>query len=59
MLKDDIGFGDTIDRILRVSGVKRFHNAVAGKGCGKCKDRQNKLNELFPYKKVKDEASDT
>ena len=35
------GLGDTVAKITQAVGVKP---------CGKCKKRQQKLNEMFPYK---------
>ncbi len=35
------GLGDTIAKATRAVGIKP---------CGGCKDRQKKLNEIFPYK---------
>ncbi len=46
----DKGFGDTLARIFTATGVKAVVEAVAGKDCG-CQERQEALNELFPYKK--------
>lgn len=49
------GLGDTIEKITRVTGVKKVVEAVAeatGKDCG-CNKRKEKLNELFPYKETK------
>lgn len=41
---DDKGAGDTIKRVTDSLGIKQ---------CGKCKERQQKLNEMFPYKRGK------
>jgi hypothetical protein len=49
----DKGFGDTLARIFTATGVKAVVEAVAdatGTDCG-CSQRQEALNELFPYKK--------
>jgi hypothetical protein len=46
----DKGFGDTLARIFTATGVKAVVEAVVGSDCG-CKERQEALNELFPYKK--------
>lgn len=49
----DKGFGDTLARIFTATGVKAVVEAVAeatGTDCG-CSQRQEILNELFPYKK--------
>jgi len=45
------GLGDTIEKITKVTGIKKVVNKITGKkdcGCGK---RKEKLNEIFPYKK--------
>jgi hypothetical protein len=46
-----VGLGDTIDKITTATGIKaaveKISNAV-GKDCG-CKERKDKLNQLFPY----------
>ena len=40
------GFGDTIAKFTRSTGLDK----LAPKGCG-CKNRQEKLNKILPYKK--------
>ena len=35
------GLGDTVAKVTKAFGVKP---------CGRCKKRQQKLNEMFPYK---------
>lgn len=37
------GLGDAIKEVTEVLGIKQ---------CDKCKERQSKLNRLFPFKKV-------
>jgi len=49
----DKGFGDTLARIFTATGVKAVVEAVAGSDCG-CQERQEALNELFPYKTNED-----
>jgi len=45
------GAGDTLAKLLEKSGVSRsYAKAIGKKKCGKCKERQEKLNKLFPYK---------
>jgi len=49
----DKGFGDTLARIFTTTGVKAVVDKISevtGKDCG-CSERQETLNELFPYKK--------
>jgi hypothetical protein len=50
------GLGDTIEKITKITGVKKlvdYVNESVGneKGCG-CSKRKNKLNKLVPYKKA-------
>ena len=45
------GLGDTIDKITKVTGIKKVVEGVAkavGKDCG-CKKRKDTLNKRFPY----------
>ena len=49
------GLGDTIAKITKATGIKKVTDAVFGalnKDCG-CRERQSKLNKLFPYGKKK------
>ena len=42
------GLGDTVAKVTKVFGVKP---------CGRCKKRQQKLNEMFPYGDKEDSGS--
>ena len=42
------GLGDTIEKVLKKTGVKKLF--TDGKDCG-CDERKEKLNNLFPYKR--------
>ena len=47
------GLGDTIAKITTATGIKKVVDTIAeatGTDCG-CSARQEKLNEVFPYKK--------
>ena len=44
----DKGLGDTIAKFTKATGIKRLADSIPG-GCG-CKNRQNILNDYFPYK---------
>lgn len=47
----EIGVGDTLARLLGVAGgkvFKRWYQKITGVPCG-CKNRQERLNTLFPY----------
>lgn len=46
------GLGDTVENVLKLTGISKLVNFVAGEDCG-CEERKQKLNELFPYKTVK------
>lgn len=48
------GLGDTIEKITEATGIKAGVEKLAqaiGWDCG-CDERKEKLNQLFPYKKV-------
>lgn len=44
------GLGDTVEKVLEVTGVAKVAKWLLGEDCG-CNERKAKLNELFPYKK--------
>tara|TARA_R110000803_G_scaffold23681_4_gene57834 strand:+ start:1531 stop:1686 length:156 start_codon:yes stop_codon:yes gene_type:complete len=47
------GLGDTIEKITKVTGIKKIVDTVSkatGKPCG-CNTRKEKLNKVFPYTK--------
>ena len=44
----DKGLGDTVARFTKATGIKKLADSIPG-GCG-CKNRQNILNDYFPYK---------
>jgi len=45
---EDKGLGDTIARFTKATGIKKMADMIPG-GCS-CKNRQNILNDYFPYK---------
>jgi hypothetical protein len=50
---EDVGVGDTLARIVGPIGgdaYKKWYLETFGKSCG-CTERQQTLNELFPYEK--------
>ena len=47
---DSSGFGDTVEKITKATGIKKAVEFVAGEDCG-CDERKDKLNYLFPYNK--------
>ena len=48
------GIGDTIEKIMKATGVKNLVETVSGaigiEDCG-CEARKDALNKMFPYKK--------
>lgn len=51
LLKEDKGFGDTIERVTTKTGIKKAVDYVSEKtgiDCG-CSARKNKLNKLIKY----------
>jgi len=47
------GFGDTVEKFTRATGIKKAVDTVAkatGKDCG-CGKRRDALNRAFPYNK--------
>jgi hypothetical protein len=45
------GLGDTVENVLKLTGISKLVNFVAGEDCG-CDARKEKLNKLFPYTKA-------
>lgn len=43
------GFGDTVAKFTEATGVDKLVHFIAGDDCN-CKQRQEKLNKIFPYK---------
>lgn len=46
------GLGDTVAVITEATGIKALVKSLFGENCG-CDARQEKLNELVPYKNKK------
>jgi len=46
------GFGDTVEKFTKATGIKKVVKAVAGEDCG-CNKRRDTLNRIFPYDKNK------
>ena len=42
------GWGDSVEKVLEKTGVKKVVEFIAGEDCG-CDERKDKLNHLFPY----------
>lgn len=44
------GLGDTIQKLTKATGIEALVKFIGGDDCG-CKERQEKLNKIFPYRK--------
>ena len=42
------GLGDSIEKVLKATGIDKVAKAVLGDDCG-CKERNDALNKLYPY----------
>mgnify|MGYP006292565951 FL=1 len=45
------GLGDTVEQVLEVTGIGKVAKWVLGEDC-KCDERKEKLNKIFPYRKI-------
>tara|TARA_R100001594_G_C4028867_1_gene260839 strand:- start:423 stop:800 length:378 start_codon:yes stop_codon:yes gene_type:complete len=60
MVKESKGLGDSIEKALKATGIKKVVDKVSqitGTECN-CSDRRDKLNKLFPYKNVRQFTQD-
>ena len=48
MTKQSKGLGDTVEKVLKATGIDKVAKKVLGDDCG-CEERKKKLNQLFPY----------
>lgn len=51
--KTSRGFGDSVEKFTKATGIKRVVDKVSkatGQPCG-CGERRDALNRMFPYKK--------
>lgn len=44
------GLGDTVEKVLEVTGIAKVAKWLMGEDCG-CEERKQKLNQIFHYKK--------
>tara|TARA_R110000824_G_scaffold63240_1_gene166574 strand:+ start:1104 stop:1466 length:363 start_codon:yes stop_codon:yes gene_type:complete len=51
------GLGDTIAKITKATGIDKVAKKVLGDDCG-CDERKKKLNQMFPYNKVRQFTED-
>lgn len=49
-MSDSKGLGDTIEKIMKKTKIKDLVEKATDGDCG-CKDRKEKLNKKFPYKR--------
>lgn len=47
-----LGLGDVVEKVTEVTGIKKVVKAIWGDDCG-CKERKERLNNLFKRKDVK------
>ncbi len=45
------GLGDSIEKVLKATGIDKVAKAVLGDDCG-CEERKQALNKLYPYARV-------
>ena len=57
MMTKSKGLGDTIGKITKATGIDKVAKAVLGDDCG-CDERKKKLNQMFPYNKVRQFTED-
>jgi hypothetical protein len=51
------GLGDSIEKALKATGIDKVAKKVLGDDCG-CEERKKKLNQMFPYSKVRQFTED-
>lgn len=42
------GLGDSVEKVLKATGIDKVAKKVLGDDCG-CEERKQKLNKMFPY----------
>tara|TARA_R100000700_G_scaffold7290_1_gene10980 strand:+ start:1714 stop:2073 length:360 start_codon:yes stop_codon:yes gene_type:complete len=48
MTKKSKGLGDSVEKVLKATGIDKVAKKVLGDDCG-CEERKKKLNQMFPY----------
>tara|TARA_R100001594_G_scaffold56987_2_gene90923 strand:- start:706 stop:1068 length:363 start_codon:yes stop_codon:yes gene_type:complete len=48
MTKASKGLGDSVEKVLKATGIDKVAKKVLGDDCG-CEERKQKLNKMFPY----------
>ena len=57
MSKKNKGLGDSLENVLKVTGIDKVAKKVLGDDCG-CEERKEALNKMFPYAKVRQFTED-
>jgi hypothetical protein len=57
MTKASKGLGDSIEKVLKKTGIDKVAKKVLGDDCG-CEERKQALNKIFPYAKVRQFTAD-
>ena len=57
MKKKSKGLGDSVEKILKATGIDKVAKKVLGDDCG-CDKRKEALNKMFPYVKVRQFTED-
>lgn len=50
-MEESKGLGDTVEKVFKATGIDKVAKFILGDDC-KCDERKEKLNKLFPYKKL-------
>ena len=51
------GLGDSVEKVLKATGIDKVAKKVLGDDCG-CEERKEALNRMFPYAKVRQFTED-
>ena len=57
MMTKSKGLGDSVEKVLKATGIDKVAKKVLGDDCG-CEDRKQALNKMFPYAKVRQFTED-
>ena len=57
MTKKSKGLGDSVEKVLKATGIDKIAKKVLGDDCG-CEERKEALNKMFPYTKVRNFTKD-
>ena len=57
MTQKSKGLGDSVEKVLKATGIDKVAKKVLGDDCG-CEERKEKLNKIFPYKNVRQFTQD-